>query len=63
MKFNRDEVELSLDRLEMQAFNRGFESCLQGLDELSNLAHNQNNPALAEALRWAVKELNGENID
>lgn len=63
MKFDRETINVALDQLEMLSFNKGFEACLDGLDELSNQAHNKGNTALAEALRWAVKELNGENID
>ena len=58
----RNDIERELDKLEMFSFNRGFEAALDGLDEQSNLAHNKGNPALGEALRWAVKELKGENI-
>jgi hypothetical protein len=45
----------------MAQFSRGFESCIEALEELSNHAHNKGNPALADALRWAAKELMGEN--
>lgn len=57
----RDSLENLLDVLEMAGFNDGFEACLNAIDELSNQMHNDNNTAGAEALRWAVKELSGNN--
>ena len=62
MKELRQELEGSLDRIEMLAFHNGFESALNGIDELSNSAHNEGQFKTAEILRWAAKELRGENI-
>jgi hypothetical protein len=45
----------------MVGFNDGFESALTGLDELSNMKHNEGNEIAGEILRWAAKELRGEN--
>ena len=59
----RKEVERMLDHLEMEQFNRGFEACLEAIDELSNQEWNKDRKATAETLRWAVKELKGENIE
>lgn len=59
----RQGVERLLDHLEMEQFNRGFEACLDAIDELSNLEWNKDRKATAETLRWAVKELKGENIE
>lgn len=59
----RTAVEHSLDALEMLSFNQGFEAAINGLDELSNKAHNEGAHKSAEALRWAVKELRGENVE
>jgi len=57
----RHALEHQLDALEMLNFNDGFESCLNGIDELSNYMHNNGDHEAAEILRWAVKELKGEN--
>jgi hypothetical protein len=57
----RRAVEHSLDALEMIAFNQGFEAATNALDELSDIKHNFDDPTTAEALRWAAKELRGEN--
>jgi hypothetical protein len=54
---------MKLDLVEMTQFSRGFERALNAIEELSDQAHNKGNPALAEALRWAVKEVMGENDD
>lgn len=57
----RKAVDHALDALEMIAFNNGFEACTNGLDELSDLKHNEGDSVAAEVLRWAAKELRGEN--
>jgi hypothetical protein len=57
----RTSVEHSLDALEMLAFNQGFEAATNALDELSDIKHNFDDLVTAEALRWAAKELRGEN--
>ena len=61
-KSMRDAVSHSLDALEMIAFNDGFEAALEGLEQLSDQLHNRNELTQAEALRWAAKELRGENV-
>jgi hypothetical protein len=58
----RSAISHSLDALEMVNFGDGFEAALDGLDELSNKAHNEGSVAIAETLRWAAKELRGENV-
>lgn len=60
-KSMRDALSHSLDTLEMIAFNDGFEAALEGLEQLSDQLHNRNELTQAEALRWAAKELRGEN--
>jgi hypothetical protein len=55
-------IEQSLDYLTMSAFNDGYETATHGLDELSNIKHNENDKLAAEVLRWAAKELRGENV-
>jgi hypothetical protein len=45
----------------MAAFNDGFESAINALDELSNALHNNNDTEGAEVLRWAASELRGDN--
>jgi soluble cytochrome b562 len=57
----RNAVDSSLDALEMLAFNQGFEAAIDGLDEISNKAHNEGAIGIAETIRWAAKELRGEN--
>jgi hypothetical protein len=42
-------------------FGNGFEAAINGLEELSDLKHNTGDKAAAEILRWAAKELRGEN--
>ena len=58
----RKAVSHSLDALEMINFGNGFESCLEGIEELSDLKHNAGESVAAEILRWAAKELRGENV-
>ena len=60
-KSMRNAIESSLDALEMIDFNNGFEAATNGLDELSDLKHNEGDTTAAEVLRWAAKELRGEN--
>jgi hypothetical protein len=59
----KQELFMKLDLLEMTQFSRGFERALNAIEELSDAAHNKGNPALAETLRWAVREVLGENND
>lgn len=61
MKELRQELDRNLDKIEMLAYHNGFEGALNGIDELSNQLHNQGDHNGAEALRWAAKELRGEN--
>lgn len=57
----RSAISHSLDALEMINFNNGFEAATNGLDELSDIKHNAGEKVAAEILRWAAKELRGEN--
>ena len=57
----REASELALDSLEMASFSEGFETATNGLDELSDIKHNAGDKVAAEILRWAAKELRGEN--
>jgi len=57
----RSALNHSLDALEMINFNNGFEAALNGLDELSDIKYNNDEHIAAEHLRWAAKELRGEN--
>ena len=59
----RDGVESLLDHLEMHNFNQGFEACINAIDEFSNQKHNNGDHLAAEVLRWAVRELRGDNIN
>lgn len=58
----RKAVSHSLDALEMINFGNGFEAAINGIDELSDLKHNAGDTTAAETLRWAAKELRGENV-
>ena len=58
----RSAANHALDALEMASFNEGFEAALEGLEQLSDQLHNKKALGDAEALRWAVKELRGDNI-
>jgi hypothetical protein len=57
----RNAIGSSLDALEMIDFGNGFEAAINGLDELSDMKHNAGEKVAAEILRWAAKELRGEN--
>jgi len=57
----RKAVDHSLDAYAMINFSQGFEEATNGLDELSDLKHNAGDTNAAEVLRWAAKELRGEN--
>jgi len=57
----RSAIDHSLDLLEMASFNEGFETAVNALDELSDQLHNSDDTQGAEVLRWAAKELRGEN--
>ena len=54
-------ISNAIEALELIVWNRGFEAATHLLDELSNELHNQGQTAEAETLRWAAKELRGEN--
>ena len=58
----RNAINHSLDALEMINFNRGFEAAVEGIEEMSDKAHNDGALGYAETLRWAAKELRGENV-
>lgn len=57
----RKNFDAELERLAYSTYQAGFEDATDLLDELSNQLHNANQKDLAEALRWAAKELRGEN--
>jgi hypothetical protein len=57
----RKAISHSLDALELINFGDGFESAVEGIEELSDLKHNAGDTQAAEVLRWAAKELRGDN--
>jgi hypothetical protein len=57
----RNQVDRQIDLFGMAQFSRGFESCIEALEELSNQKHNEGLKETAEVLRWAARELLGEN--
>lgn len=58
----RSAVDNSLDALEAMNFNNGFAAAVEGVEQLSDLYHNQGNTEAAEVLRQAAKELRGDNV-
>ena len=59
----RQKLETTLDQLTMIAWNDGYEAAINALDELSDHLHNTDDAVPAEILRWAAKELRGENAE
>lgn len=59
----RQAVDHALDAIQLMVWNDGFESAINALDELSNELHNKGDNAPAEILRWAAKELRGDNAN
>ena len=59
----REGIDRLIDQVAMTEFSRGFDACIEAIDELSNSEWNKGRAATAEVLRWAAKELNGENIE
>jgi bifunctional pyridoxal-dependent enzyme with beta-cystathionase and maltose regulon repressor activities len=62
VKAAQSKATIAIEQLTMIAWNAGFESASDALDELSNELHNKNDKLAAEVLRWAAKELRGENV-
>jgi len=59
----RTALNHSIDALELVAFNDGFEAVVKALEELSNTKFNSGDVVFAECLRWAAKEMMGENYE
>jgi hypothetical protein len=57
----KQQVDRQIDLYGMAQFSRGFEACIEALEELSNQKHNEGLKETAEVLRWAARELLGEN--
>jgi hypothetical protein len=57
----RKAAESTLDALELLSYTEGFDAATNALDELSDIKHNFDEKLFAEILRWAAKELRGEN--
>ena len=57
----RTAAESALDALELLSYTEGYEAATNALDELSDIKHNFDEQQVAEILRWAAKELRGEN--
>jgi bifunctional pyridoxal-dependent enzyme with beta-cystathionase and maltose regulon repressor activities len=62
VKAAESKATIAIEQLTMIAWNAGFESASDALDELSNELHNKNDKLAAEVLRWAAIELRGENV-
>lgn len=57
----RKALDHATDALEMTAYAEGYQAASNALDELSNIKYNFDEHIFAEHLRWAAKELRGEN--
>jgi hypothetical protein len=57
----RKAADSTLDALELLSYTEGFEAATNALDELSDIKHNFDEVQVAEILRWAARELRGEN--
>jgi hypothetical protein len=60
-KLLRKAADSTLDALELLSYTEGFEAATNALDELSDIKHNFDEIQVAEILRWAARELRGEN--
>lgn len=58
--FRRD-IAPVMDKLGFQAYGLGYNAAVEMIDEMSNMKHNEGDTIAAEVLRWAAKELRGEN--
>ena len=59
----RTASDSTLDALELLSYTEGHEAATNALDELSDFKHNFDEKQVAEILRWAAKELRGENVN
>jgi len=57
----RKDIAPVMDKLGFQAYGLGYNAAVEMIDEMSNAKHNQGDTIAAEVLRWAAKELRGEN--
>lgn len=57
----RKESEGIVEKLGFRAYGLGYNAAVEMIDELSNQKHNEGDTVAAEVLRWAAKELRGEN--
>ena len=56
----KGQLDFYTDALFQTGYDMGWNSVLEELDQLSDRAWNKENPALAEAVRWAVNQVRGE---
>jgi hypothetical protein len=57
----RKAADSTLDALETLSFTEGFEAATIGLEELSDIEASGGEIDRAEILRWAARELRGDN--
>jgi hypothetical protein len=57
----RKAADNTLDALEMLSYSEGFEAATIGLEELSDIEANGGDLDRSEILRWAARELRGDN--
>lgn len=56
-----DSIESEMDKLGFRCYGIGFNAALELLDDLSDQKHNDGDTVAAEVLRWAAKEIRGDN--
>ena len=57
----RKDIAPVMDKLGFQTYWLGYNAAVEMIDEMSNAKHNRGATIAAEVLRWAAKELRGEN--
>jgi len=56
----KGQLDFFTDALFQAGYDMGWNSVLEELEQLSDYEWNHNEPARAEALRWATNKLRGE---
>ncbi len=57
----RNAINHSLSAMELISSIHGYETAVEGLEELSDIKHNLGDHDSAEILRWAAMELRANN--
>jgi hypothetical protein len=56
----RESIDADVDELFQRGYDLGWASLLEEIDNLSDQKHNDGDYVAAEVLRWAAKNLRGE---